>query len=127
LFIVITINSHFSGFSFRGARFLAFCLLRPSSSEAFNILKTSKICGQSFSEKYACPVSGFQLAEIEPRIFSFNSPFGACPDCSGLGFKIEIDPELIIPNQNLSILEGAIRAPGFNNIAAEKSYNRWKQ
>lgn len=61
-----------------------------------------------FSEKYACPVSGFQIAEIEPRIFSFNSPFGACTKCEGLGLEMFFDPELIIPNEKLSIKEGAI-------------------
>jgi excinuclease ABC subunit A len=60
------------------------------------------------SEKYSCPVSGFQLPEIEPRIFSFNSPFGACPRCEGLGKELFFDPELIVPNKNLSIRNGAI-------------------
>ena len=77
-----------------------------------------------FSKNFACPDCNISIVEIEPRLFSFNSPFGACPDCSGLGFRIEIDPELIIVNPNLSLLEGAIRAPGFNNIPTEKSYNR---
>jgi len=62
----------------------------------------------TFSEKYACPVSGFQLAEIEPRIFSFNSPFGACSKCEGIGREMFFDPELIIPDQRLSIKDGAI-------------------
>ena len=61
-----------------------------------------------FSEKYACPVSGFQLTEIEPRIFSFNSPFGACPKCEGLGKEMFFDPELVVANRNLSIVNGAI-------------------
>ena len=60
------------------------------------------------SEKYACPVSGFQLPEIEPRIFSFNSPFGACPTCEGLGRELFFDPDLIVPNKHLSIRDGAI-------------------
>jgi len=67
-----------------------------------------------FSEKYSCPVSGFQIAEIEPRIFSFNSPFGACPKCEGLGRQMFFDEDLIVPNQNLSIEEGAI-APWANS------------
>lgn len=67
-----------------------------------------------FSEKYSCPVSGFQLTEIEPRIFSFNSPFGACPKCEGLGQQMFFDEELIVPNRNLSIFEGAI-APWANS------------
>ncbi len=61
-----------------------------------------------FSEKFACHVSGFSLAEIEPRIFSFNSPYGACPNCNGLGTEIYFDPNLIVPNQSRSIAEGAI-------------------
>lgn len=66
------------------------------------------------SEKYSCPISGFQIAEIEPRIFSFNSPFGACSKCEGLGREMFFDPELIVPNKHLSILGGAI-APWANS------------
>ena len=61
-----------------------------------------------FSEKFACPVSGFTIAEIEPRLFSFNAPQGACPACDGLGEKLLFDPELVVPNQNLSIKRGAV-------------------
>jgi excinuclease ABC subunit A len=61
-----------------------------------------------FSEKFACPVSGFTIAEIEPRLFSFNAPQGACPGCDGLGEKLHFDPDLVVPNQNLSIKKGAI-------------------
>jgi excinuclease ABC subunit A len=61
-----------------------------------------------FSEHFACPVSGFQLGEIEPRLFSFNSPFGACPACEGLGIEYFFDPELVVPDPNKSLLEGAI-------------------
>ncbi len=63
-----------------------------------------------FSEKFACDHCGISLPEIEPRLFSFNSPYGACPACQGLGKKLEVDPELAIPNKNLSIAEGAIFA-----------------
>ncbi|NCQ52596.1 MAG: excinuclease ABC subunit UvrA [Caldiserica bacterium] len=69
-----------------------------------------------FSEKLACPVCGFSMEEIEPRLFSFNSPFGACPECTGLGFKIEPDPDLIVRNWNLSLAEGAIKIPGFRGM-----------
>lgn len=69
-----------------------------------------------FSEKLACPVCGFSMEEIEPRLFSFNSPFGACPECTGLGFKIEPDPDLIVRDWNLSLAEGAIEIPGFRGI-----------
>src|SRR2546421_1021369 len=63
---------------------------------------------QTFSEKFACPVHGPSLVELEPRIFSFNSPHGACPRCTGLGSQMEIDPELVVPDPTLSLGEGAI-------------------
>ena len=65
-----------------------------------------------YSEKFSCPTCGISLDEITPRIFSFNSPYGACPTCSGLGDKLEFDPDLVIPDRNLSIAEGAISAWG---------------
>ena len=61
-----------------------------------------------FSSKFACPVSGFTIEEIEPRLFSFNNPFGACPHCDGIGAKLYMDPNLVIPNENLSLAQGAI-------------------
>ena len=61
-----------------------------------------------FSSKFACPVSGFTISEIEPRLFSFNNPFGACPDCGGLGFEQTIDAELIVPDAKLSLRRGAV-------------------
>ena len=61
-----------------------------------------------FSEKFACPVSGFTIAEIEPRLFSFNAPQGACPACDGLGMKMVFDEDLVVPNHNLSIAKGAV-------------------
>ncbi|MEC3654332.1 excinuclease ABC subunit UvrA [Bacillus siamensis] len=61
-----------------------------------------------FSEHHACPICGFSIGELEPRLFSFNSPFGACPTCDGLGLKLEVDPELVIPNPELSLKEHAI-------------------
>lgn len=61
-----------------------------------------------FSSKFACPVSGFTIEEIEPRLFSFNNPYGACPQCDGIGAKLYMDPRLIVPNENLSIEKGAI-------------------
>jgi excinuclease ABC subunit A len=63
-----------------------------------------------FSEHLACPVHGSVISEIEPRTFSFNTPHGACPECQGLGGKLEIDPELLIPDKNMSLIEGAISA-----------------
>ena len=61
-----------------------------------------------FSSKFACPVSGFTIEEIEPRLFSFNNPYGSCPHCDGIGAKLYMDPDLIVPNPNLSLNQGAI-------------------
>ncbi|HSB47754.1 MAG TPA: excinuclease ABC subunit UvrA [Candidatus Bilamarchaeum sp.] len=72
-------------------------------------------CGKEermYSRKNACPEHGISLGEIQPRDFSFNSPFGACPECHGLGFKMEFDPDLIIPDRSLSIIDGAITCYG---------------
>ena len=74
-----------------------------------------------FSESYACPYDGFSFGEIEPRSFSFNSPHGACPTCTGLGTQLEFEPDLIIPNHNLTINEGAIRP--WHSMGQER--NRW--
>ncbi len=63
-----------------------------------------------FSEKHACPICGFSIGELEPRIFSFNSPFGACPECDGLGVKLEVDPDLVVPDGSKSLTEGALEA-----------------
>jgi excinuclease ABC subunit A len=70
----------------------------------------------TFSAKFACPVSGFTIPEIEPRLFSFNSPFGACPACDGLGTEMFFDPGLVVPNDRLSLAEGAI-APWANSTS----------
>ncbi|MDN3428753.1 excinuclease ABC subunit UvrA [Microbacterium sp. APC 3898] len=61
-----------------------------------------------FSEHHACPICGFSIGELEPKMFSFNSPFGACPECDGLGMKLEVDPELVIPDWSVSLNKGAI-------------------
>ena len=81
----------------------------PASAE------TKKVAGEYapegriiFSQKFACPVSGFTIAEIEPRLFSFNAPQGACTACDGLGEKLHFDPQLVVPNENLSIKKGAV-------------------
>jgi excinuclease ABC subunit A len=78
----------------------------PQSNEVFKVKKGQILV---FSEKYACPVSGFQFAEIEPRMFSFNTPFGSCNRCQGLGMEMNFDSELIVPNKFLSINQGAIK------------------
>lgn len=62
----------------------------------------------TFSAKYACPVSGFTIEEIEPRLFSFNNPQGACPHCDGLGARLYMDEKLVVPNEGRSIAQGAI-------------------
>ncbi|MBR3866504.1 MAG: excinuclease ABC subunit UvrA [Butyricicoccus sp.] len=69
----------------------------------------------SFSQNYACEDCGISIPELEPRMFSFNNPMGACPTCSGLGIQMKIDPDRIIPNRRLSIKGGAIRASGWSN------------
>ena len=69
-----------------------------------------------FSQNYACEDCGVSIEELTPRMFSFNNPYGACPACTGLGSQLKVDPELIIPNKDLSILEGAITASGWSNI-----------
>ena len=76
----------------------------------------------SLSSSYACPDCGISVEEIEPRSFSFNNPYGACPDCLGLGFKMEFDMDLIIPDKSLSINEGAIVVPGWQSCNDQKSY-----
>ncbi|CUW40243.1 ATPase and DNA damage recognition protein of nucleotide excision repair excinuclease UvrABC [Magnetospirillum sp. XM-1] len=70
----------------------------------------------TFSAKFACPVSGFTIEEIEPRLFSFNNPFGACPSCDGLGVKLYFDPELVVPNPGVSLRDGAL-APWANSTS----------
>ena len=67
-----------------------------------------------YSTKYSCPDCGISIEEIEPRLFSFNNPFGACPDCHGLGFKNEIDEKLVVKDENLSLREGAMTVTGWN-------------
>ena len=69
-----------------------------------------------FSLNYACEDCGISMPELSPRMFSFNNPYGACPTCAGLGFQLKVDPDLIIPNRSLSILEGAIQASGWGNV-----------
>ena len=72
-----------------------------------------------FSQNYACEDCGISIEELTPRMFSFNNPFGACPTCTGLGAQMKVDPQLVIPNPSLSILEGAIVASGWNSIKSD--------
>ena len=73
----------------------------------------------TFSQNYACDDCGISIEELTPRMFSFNNPFGACPTCTGLGMQLKADPALIIPDDRLSILDGAIVAPGWNSIRSD--------
>ena len=81
-------------------------------ADGIAILETGPSEGEperiTFSEKFACPVSGFTIPEIEPRLFSFNAPFGACPACDGLGVELFFDERLVVPDQNLKIVDGAL-------------------
>ena len=77
----------------------------------------------NFSQSFSCPDCGISIEEIEPRSFSFNNPFGACPTCAGLGFKMEFDPDLMIPDQSLSINDGAIVVLGWQSCNDGKSYS----
>ena len=77
-----------------------------------------------FSQNFACPDCGISIDEIEPRSFSFNNPFGACPDCTGLGYKMEFDPELMIPDKSLSIRSGSDRGDG---LAVSKRRRKFYQ
>ncbi len=79
----------------------------------------------SFSQNYACEDCGVSMPELEPRMFSFNNPAGACPSCSGLGFRLIADPELVIPDKTKSILEGAIEAPGWNSARTDSVFRMY--
>ena len=76
----------------------------------------------NFSESFACPDCGISINEIEPRSFSFNNPFGACPDCYGLGYKMEFEPELLIPDKSLSLNDGAISCMGWQSSKSSGSF-----
>ena len=112
-------------------------------ADGISVLETAPAEGEperhTFSEKFACPVSGFTIPEIEPRLFSFNAPFGACPSCDGLGKELFFDERLVVPDQNLKIYDGALapwrkgKSPYFLQTieAIAKHYNfnkgtKWK-
>jgi excinuclease ABC subunit A len=88
------------------------------------ILEVDVIGGDvlTFSQHFACPDCEISIEEIEPRMFSFNNPFGACPTCHGLGFTMKFDPDLVVPNPALSIRQGAIQAPGWAIANKKTSY-----
>ena len=82
-----------------------------------NLLREGK--DLSFSQNYACEDCGVSIEELAPRLFSFNSPFGACPTCTGLGMQLKVDPTLVIPDESKSILDGAVVATGWNSIRSD--------
>lgn len=91
---------------------------------AEGLLMVDVIDGETinFSQSFACPDCGVSISEIEPRSFSFNNPFGACPTCFGLGYKMEFDPELMIPDKSLSITQGAIQVMGWQSSSEPGSF-----
>ena len=91
---------------------------------AEGLLMVDVIDGETinFSQSFACPDCGVSISEIEPRSFSFNNPFGACPVCFGLGYKMEFDPDLMVPDKSLSISEGAIQVMGWQSSNEEGSF-----
>ncbi|HHV50883.1 MAG TPA: excinuclease ABC subunit UvrA [Clostridiales bacterium] len=92
--------------------------VETASSLSGGILAIDVVGGEemTFSQNYACPEHGVSIDELSPRMFSFNNPYGACPKCTGLGIFMAIDPDLVMPNKNLSIREGAIRASGWSYL-----------
>ena len=93
---------------------------------ADGLLMVDTMDGQihNFSQSFSCPDCGVSIDEIEPRSFSFNNPFGACPDCLGLGYKMDFDIDLMIPDKSLSILEGAIVVTGWQSCTSQGSFSR---
>ena len=91
---------------------------------ADGLLEVDVIGGEtlSFSQNFACPDCGVSVGEMEPRSFSFNNPFGACPECFGLGYKMEFAPELMIPDETLSINDGAIVVMGWQSCNQKGSF-----
>ena len=77
-------------------------------ADGYVVIDTMDGKGATLSEHYACPVCGFTVPELEPRLFSFNAPFGSCPDCDGLGIKLEVDLDLVVPDDRLTLREGAL-------------------
>ena len=93
---------------------------------AEGLLQVDVIGGETlnFSQSFSCPDCGISIEEIEPRSFSFNNPFGACPDCYGLGYKMEFDIDLMIPDKTLSINDGAITVIGWQSCTDKGSFTR---
>ncbi len=98
--------------------------LETALKQSEGLVKIDVIGGEmlNFSDSFSCPDCGISIDEIEPRSFSFNNPFGACPTCTGLGFRQEFDPDLMIPDKTRSLNEGAIAVPGWMNSGDKKSF-----
>lgn len=79
---------------------------------------------RQFSQNFACPDCGISIEELEPRSFSFNNPFGACPECHGLGIRMEFDEDLLVPDKDLSLIGGAVAAPGWQSVKDKGSFSR---
>ena len=99
--------------------------LETALKQSEGLVKIDVIGGEmlNFSDSFSCPDCGISIDEIEPRSFSFNNPFGACPVCTGLGFKQEFDPDLMIPDKTRSLNEGAIAVMGWQSSGDKKSYS----
>lgn len=93
-------------------------------SEGLLIVDVADGENMNFSQSFSCPDCGISIDEIEPRIFSFNNPFGACPECSGIGIKMEFDEDLLIPDKSLSLADGAITVMGWQSASDTSSYSR---
>ncbi|MGN0399485.1 MAG: excinuclease ABC subunit UvrA [Blautia sp.] len=93
-------------------------------AEGLMIVDTMDGNQMNFSQSFSCPDCGISIDEVEPRSFSFNNPFGACPDCLGLGYKMEFDIDLMIPDQSLSIAQGAIAVMGWQSCTDKGSFTR---
>ena len=92
-------------------------------SNCFTVQRLVNIFNQTiFSSKFACPVSGFTIEEIEPRLFSFNNPFGACPACDGLGTRVAVDPDLVVPDKTKSLRE---ELDSLRKKQSSGDWNKW--
>ena len=101
--------------------------IETACSHAGGLVTISIVGGEdlSFSQNYACDDCGISLPELEPRMFSFNNPMGACPTCTGLGFQLVADPKLVIPDPSMSILDGGLQAPGWSAARTDSIFRMY--
>ena len=101
--------------------------IETACSHAGGLVTISIVGGEdlSFSQNYACDDCGISLPELEPRMFSFNNPMGACPSCTGLGFQLVADPKLVIPDPSMSILDGGLQAPGWSAARTDSIFRMY--